>query len=66
MSAHPDDCVHEWVPLGFFGPYPTEQCTRCNTGALLPVPGHPAPFGVLLDALDAAGCDPHPIVEVDE
>lgn len=54
-------CPHWWEPAGFWGPYPTETCSRCGASSILPVEGRPNPFGVVLDALERAGCRPRPV-----
>lgn len=57
------DCCHEWEPAGMLGPYPVENCTRCNTGAVCAAPGYPPPFGVIIGALERQGCNPRPVEE---
>jgi hypothetical protein len=51
MMAIPD-CDHEWEPLGTLGPYPTEICVKCNSGAILPIADHPRPIVALSQVLD--------------
>lgn len=56
---HPPD---GWQPLGMLGPHPVETCPApgCTTFAILPVDGRDL-LGVIVDRLEALGCDPQPV-----
>ena len=51
------NCEHEFVPTGFLGPYPVEECIHCNAGSILDTPGYPPAFDVITDRLRKLRCD---------
>ncbi len=59
-TTDPDQCDHDWRPVGFLGPYPIEECPLCGWGVICDIPGWPPAMGVIVDALARAGCAPHP------
>lgn len=56
--THFEDCDHDWVAAGMWGPYPIEQCRKCPAWTITPAPGYRSPIDFIIDALDRAGCNP--------